>query len=215
MKKKKFTVILGLVMVLGLVGCNKQPEAKNVKETKVSTSQSTNKRENPSSTAQSSSTASQIKINTSSSNVTPPQTNENKPNEATVPVVQPTEPVANKEQSASTTAETAARYIQENYNIEGMHFSVETSIFNQETNRQEFIVNILPNTKEDDENVKKALKESAFAGELALMDSTSREIIYTLPTIYADVHIHHINYVYYDGSDSVMIVQDRAQDTLK
>ncbi|MBP1043635.1 hypothetical protein I6N95_21645 [Vagococcus sp. BWB3-3] len=205
MKKKVIISMLGLFMAFGLVGCSKSSEATHPKKTKVSTSQLDKRTKTTSESVKPEASESQSQSSAETPLIS----------ESAVAGEQEAKQEISNELTASTTTETVAGYVQANYSVEGTHFSVKSSIFNQETKRQEFFIDILPNTKEDHEKIMKALNESAFSGGLALMDNVSRQMIDDLPKVYGDVHINYIQYVYYDGSDSVLVVQDRAQDTLK
>ncbi|QXE00997.1 hypothetical protein [Terribacillus sp. DMT04] len=119
---------------------------------------------------------------------------------------------AGNEETDSTSENTFAikNYLDENYAIEGVHY-VTNTWKNEETGKIEYIVNILPDTKEYSDDISEVMHsgQGLYEDERTdKLDKTANAIIRDLPEINGAIHIESVNWVSYDGEFHVTLVQD-------
>lgn len=111
-------------------------------------------------------------------------------------------------------------YINTNYPLTGAHYQVGFANRNSQTGRDEYVITILPDDQENDQLLTGSLRtvENKTPEQTEISErifQKARDIISILPKQDATIHIHHVGYVSYDGSYDLLLIQDRAQDTLK
>jgi hypothetical protein len=110
-------------------------------------------------------------------------------------------------------------YLNENYSIENMYYTITDTWENEETGRTEFIVGILPDTQAYGQEIDEVFKNSSayFDDErVKIMFDTAEEIIVELPRINNNVHIESILWKSSDDEAlPILLIQDRAQSTIE
>lgn len=209
----KKSVVL-LLMVLFTVGCSKQPTSTAKKEASDSST----------STAQTTASSEKIKTEKSkissvktsiSSDTTTTQTTDM---DATVNLPEQASEMENSPENTPSAAQTfdLTSYLTANYPITGAHYTVSNDSFNNDTGRYEYSVTILPDTIESDKIITGAFQSSPEGSETtAIVLDAAKRLMTDLPKIDSSLHIHHVSFISYDGSYDLMLIQDRAQDTLK
>ncbi|UNL87581.1 hypothetical protein [Priestia koreensis] len=108
-------------------------------------------------------------------------------------------------------------YLNTNYIIEGAHYKTKNLGKIKGTDRIDYKVDILPNTKQFGQEIDTIFKNGAPNEDKRTdaMMNISRNILVDLPVINRKVHIDSVNWVSYDGKSQVMLVQDFEQSTIK
>ncbi|WP_053217003.1 hypothetical protein [Virgibacillus senegalensis] len=98
-------------------------------------------------------------------------------------------------------------YLNENYPIENTHYTTETWE-NEETGETEYMVKILPDTKESDEEITGALKNGETDERIDKMMNLAEKIMDDLTEKTNNIHVDSVNYVSYDGDYGLTLIQD-------
>ncbi|ALS01085.1 hypothetical protein ATZ33_06800 [Enterococcus silesiacus] len=197
---------VGLILILLFIaGCSKQSTDTTTKETSYTSTSSTHSASSVEK-KQTKSDTSTAKISTSNSTETTQTTSvESTKSSSSAP--------AEQENAQSFDL---VSYLTANYPITGAHYTASEDSFNKETGRKEYSVTILPDTIESDQTITGSFKEDhGVSGMSAAVIDAANRLIADLPKVDTSLHIHHVAWISYDGSYDLMLVQDRAQDTLK
>ncbi|MCM3005898.1 hypothetical protein [Priestia koreensis] len=108
-------------------------------------------------------------------------------------------------------------YLNANYIIEGAHYKTKNLGKIEGTDRIDYKVDILPDTKQFGQEIDTIFKNGAPNEDKRTdaMMNISRNILVDLPVINRKIHIDSVNWVSYDGKSQVMLVQDFEQSTIK
>ncbi|WP_153465449.1 MULTISPECIES: hypothetical protein [Sediminibacillus] len=113
---------------------------------------------------------------------------------------------ANMDESDSN-REDIENYLNEKYAIENTHYTTETWQ-NEDTGKTEYMVKILPDTKESDEEITGALKNGETDERIDRMMDLAEKIMDDLTEKNNNIHVDSVNYVSYDGEYSLTLIQD-------
>ncbi|MBP3951824.1 hypothetical protein [Bacillus suaedae] len=122
-----------------------------------------------------------------------------------------------KEESESITKNfDLESYLNTNYLIDGTHYKIKSWGEVEGTNRIDYRVDIVPDTKEFSAEITKIFKSGEPYGDkrTETMMNIARNILTDLPEINNKVHIDSVNWVSYDGEFEVMLIQDYEQSTI-
>jgi hypothetical protein len=109
------------------------------------------------------------------------------------------------------------QYLNTNYMIDGVHYKTKSFGKIEGTDRIDYKVDIVPDTKGVGEEINKIFKKGTpYDNErTAAMMNIARNILKDLPVINEKVHIDSVNWVSYDGEYEVMLIQDFEKSTIK
>ncbi|WP_425516483.1 hypothetical protein [Ornithinibacillus massiliensis] len=101
-------------------------------------------------------------------------------------------------------------YLNEHYAMENLHYVAE-AWEDAEVDKMNYTVNILPDTKEFGQEIDAIFKSGSpnVDDERTIeMFAMAEKIMDDMPTIDETIHIDSVNWVSYDGSNSIMLIQD-------
>ncbi|MFC4403857.1 hypothetical protein ACFOY7_12340 [Gracilibacillus xinjiangensis] len=118
-------------------------------------------------------------------------------------------PEPNEEPDSSAAEIDIEKYLNENYRIENTHY-VTKKWENEETERADYTVNILPDTKEFGHEINEVFSDGTPYEDdrTKIMFDMAEQIMNELPEINNKVHIDSVNWVSNIDDFSVMLIQD-------
>lgn len=128
----------------------------------------------------------------------------------------PSDESESEEEASTSTPDSAdgvldvESYLNEHYAMENLHYVAE-AWEDAEVDKTNYTVNILPDTKEFGQEIDAIFKSGSpnVDDERTIeMFAMAEKIMDDMPTIDETIHIDSVNWMSYDGSNSVMLIQD-------
>jgi cytoskeletal protein RodZ len=100
-------------------------------------------------------------------------------------------------------------YLDKNYAIDNTHYKADIWK-NEETGKSEYTIKIIPDNKEFSEEINKKFQNAGTETyeETELLFNKAEQIINDVPKINDQFHVDSVNWVSYDGTSNVMLIQD-------